>query len=786
MGGREREGEEGSGREGGRVVCVREKRAFSYLCCCLLLYSFFAQLSSMVRSSQKQNMEFDFHQQFPKFRWLFRDVMLPPVNDDGNEIPITDYVKTQVLSEESSSSPQVQGVINALLQLFPSFECHMLPIPATKRDVLKSITKNKSKLSAEFNDDVAQLSLNLLSDIEPKKSITSGDQQYMNGSLLSILIEECLESLNTNDVIPELRFGWQAAMDSRLEALLNKLVNEYQEQLEEALRGRGAIEESVPGNFESSNTRRSSPQSGSEIEVLKTDVPATPEQPSARSRIRKSSDISTASSILSPIQVTPPKTLIGIHQSILDSKLREFRREINQCMGAISEERKAELLLRLENRVVKYDKTSDGNCTDRVVGGILLKYIQENYEKSKERCSQTFDHVVEPLKENLTRAVDGLSDEYFTMAVGPAKNDVFALKMSEFTELAIRLAPGYPRNLRVVGHANNKLKIRWKRPELHPRAVKGYEVQIMERVKRQRRGEWRTIIGSTIKRAAIVTDLTHSTTYLFRVRGRNTSQIGEWSEEIEATTRMGQAGRYGASAAGFVGGSITAPFMLTAETFKEGWQICKESETCAEKVQSSVGMVVGGLMTPIIVLSESLLTTSTGLECAETVYENTGITEEDDFDETRAEIVSIAPVQSKASSSHSSSGSNSNPDSDSSPNPPFEQQQHETTIVESDGAAAESMQNVVGSSESYKHYSLSIGREHSPSDETNVEGTRNRLSVDIGDPSSQLSVGDHSSFEGSAMIHPVVNSLQYDSPGSGENNDSFSIFHSFAFNEQQS
>ena len=746
-------------------------------------------------------MEFDFHQQFPKFRWLFRDVMLPPENDDGNEIPITDYVKTQILSEAAPSSPQVQGVVNSLLQLFPSFECHMLPIPATKRDVLKSITKNESKLSAEFNNDVAQLSRYLLNDIEPKKSIASGDQQYMNGLLLSILIEECLESLSTNNIIPELRFGWQAATESRLEGLLNKLVSEYQEQLEDALRGRGAIEESVPANFESTGTQagchRCSPQSGSENEMFETDVPTTPEPPSAQSRLRKPSDISTASSILSPIQVTPPRTLIGIHQSILDSKLRKFRREINRCTGAISEERKAELLLRLENRVVKYDKTSDGNCSGRVIGGILLKYIQENYEKSKERCSQTFDHVVEPLKDNLTRAVDGLSDEYFSMAVGPAKNDVFDLKMSEFTELASRLAPGSPRNVRVVGHAKNKLKIRWKRPELHPRAVKGYEIQIMERVKQQRRGEWKTLISSTVKRAAIITDLTNSTTYLFRVRGRNTNQIGEWSDEIEATTRMGQAGRYGASAAGFVGGSITAPFMLTAETFKEGWQICKESETCSEKVQAGVGMVVGGLMTPIIVLSESLLTTTTGVECAERVYENTGVTEEDDFDESKAEVVSIAPVQSENTSSHSSSGSaDSNSSPNPGPNPPFEQQlpqqQQESTIIQNESTiTVESMQNVVRDGESCKHYSLSVEHERSPYDETDANITETRksgLSVDIsasgGPNASQLSVGDHStsSFEGSAMIHPIVSSMQYDSPGSGEN-DSFSIFHSFAFEQ---
>ena len=775
----------------------------------------------MVRSSQKENVEFNFHRQFPKFRWLFRDVVLPPVNDSGDEIPITDYVKTQILSEEASSSPQLQGVITALLQLFPSFECYTLPIPATKRDVLKSITRNESKLSTEFNEDVVQLSRSLLNDLEPKKPIASSDQQYLNGPLLSILIAECLESLNATNVIPELRFGWQAAMDSRLETLLNTLVGDYQEQLEEALRGRGAIEESVPANFESPNgtpveSHRDSPKSDSEIQVLETDVPLSPEPASARSRSRKVSERSNVSSLLSPIQVTPPRTLIGIHQSILDSKLREFRREINRCMGAVSKEKKAEFLLRLEERVVVYDKTLDGNCTGRVVGGILLKYIQENYEKSKERCCQTFDHIVEPMKHNLTRAVDGISDAYYTMAVGPAKNEVFALKMNEFTELAGRLAPGSPRNLRVVGQAKDKLKIRWKRPRLHPRAVKEYEVQIMERVKQQRRGEWRTIISSTDKRAAIVTDLMNSTTYLFRVRGRNTNQIGEWSEEIEAATRMGQAGRYGASAVGFVGGSITAPFMLTAETFKEGWQVYRQSETCKEKVQAGVGMVVGGLMSPIIVLSESLLTTSTGVDCAERVYENTGVTEEDDFDESRAEVVSIVPDQSETSTFGSSSGSNSNPNPGSNSShqnneslipsiePQQQQQQQqqldnlesERTVIESESTvAAETMQNVVGDGGSCKHYRLSVDRECTPSDDTNaeananIEETRRKLNLDIsGDPSlpRQLSVGSSGdcSLEVSAVVHPVAsNSMQYDSPGSGEN-DSFSIFHSFAFTEQ--
>ena len=763
----------------------------------------------MVMSSQPHGADFDFTKHFPKFRWLLRDVILPPVDENGDLLPLTEYIKNQVLLISDRSTPtKTQEVVNALLRLFPSFECHMLPTPSTKRDILKTITESESKLSMEFNGDVNELRLNLLNTIEPK---TGDSQQYMNGSLLSTFVEACLASLNTPNIIPEMSYSWQAAMDHKVEMLLNHLVDNYQNELGQELDCRGAIEESIPANFATLEESLSPiPERDGEIQVIEMNVPISPEPArsvsSRRSTLRRASSPSTSSvsSIMTPVQVTAPRTLIGIHQSILDDKIKKFRGEIARSMGTALEKKKSELVSRLERRIVQYDKTAEGNCSSHVVGGVLLKYIQANHEKSKERCVQTFVDIVEPLKNNLTREVDCIRERYYTMAVGPAKDEVFAIKMREFEELADRLPPGSPRNLRVVGLAQDKIKIKWKRPNLHPRATKGYEVQIMPQVKQERRSEWKTLIDFTQKRATIVTNLTASTNYLFRVRGKNTNQIGEWSGEIEATTLMGQAGRYGASAAGFLGGSITAPVMLTVESFKEGVQIYKQSESCGEKVHAGAGIVVGGLMLPFIVLSESLLTTSTGVAVAESVYENTGTSSDDDFDENGTEIVSILPSPSEISISSSSSTSNTSESQSQSAAVQqvnnLDKENSRTFECQTPYTEDETKQPNETETHEQRLHSILRGDEQCARNQLNVDvehvhdaGLTTDLSKEGGPDAClksqgllhQASTVSSSSCEGS-IKNPSV--TKYDSPSSPDNSISLTgcgVLHSFAFTDQQ-
>ena len=59
-------------------------------------------------------------------------------------------------------------------------------------------------------------------------------------------------------------------------------------------------------------------------------------------------------------------------------------------------------------------------------------------------------------------------------------------------------------------------------------------------------------------------------------------------------------------------------------------------------------------MLPFILISETLLnTTHTGVEIAEDVYKSTGTTVDDDFEESKAEVVSILPTDISSSSSSS-------------------------------------------------------------------------------------------------------------------------------------
>ena len=798
----------------------------------------------VINSQQDQSVDLDVQKQFPDFLWLFRDSILPlPLDENGVQLTLTEYVKSQVLFNDAPTSraaTTTDGVINALLHLFPSFECCKLPFPSVDPRVLNAITLNQSKLSAEFNEGVNELSSSILSGIRPKRSLTAGAQQFMNGSLLATFVETCKNSLKSSDIIPELSSGWQVAMQHRLEALLNKLVSDYVNEMDANKCGMIAMEESMPDSLGPQNRQDLQiSENDSGIQVLRTEsdmpistAPSTDGMSNSRQssmRKRSSSRRWSISSVMTPLPVTPQRTLIGIHQLILNGKLEEFKQEINRSMGALSEEVKAELLTRLEQCIVQYEKTRDGNCTGRVIGGVLLKYIRQNYEKSKERCNRTLDHILTPLKKNLTKAVDSISEEYHSLAIGPAKDEVLESRMREFEEIASRLPPGSPRNLRAVGLAQTKLKIKWKRPSVHPRATRGYEVQIMLGLKQHQRGEWKTLITSTKRRAAVVTDLTPSTTYLFRVRGKNTNQIGEWSEELEVSTRIGQAQRYKVSAASFVRGSASAPFALTAETFKEGLEVYRESDSSTEKLQAGVGMVVGGLMLPFILISESLLMTSTGIETAEAVYEGTGTTSEDDLDERKAEVVSILPHKSDISSSSSSSCSDTNPREPAVESPATITEQNksqqpqesadlleaETTEMKNESESITIVPNTEnetntsnGELECCEHYQLNTEpdldiesdcddmdtNDHSPTIHSSTQDHTNHQSespyassLDV-QPTGQNESNSVAGDEGGASVHPrplhprMHKLLSYDSPPSQDN--SLTVLHSFAFSTE--
>ena len=85
---------------------------------------------------------------FPHFLWLLRDVSLKMTDREGKEVAPTKFLHTRVLASESG---ELTDLGKSLVSIFPSLECATLPIPSTKRDIIRGIVEQQDKLKPAFN-----------------------------------------------------------------------------------------------------------------------------------------------------------------------------------------------------------------------------------------------------------------------------------------------------------------------------------------------------------------------------------------------------------------------------------------------------------------------------------------------------------------------------------------------------------------------------------------------------------------------------------------------------------
>ena len=560
------------------------------------LYSFLAQLASTVTPDCHDNEDdlrtLRWH--FPNFHWLLRDVLQTPVDDNGEEVCLTTYIKEQVFSKSSS---QVQSnVAQALLALFPSFECKKLPTPSLMPDILQNITENEASLSPMFNDAVSQVTREMLNSIKPKK-VFGSETSFLTGPIIASLAVKYFDALNTPDSLPDILSNWQLLLEHRLTTVIETLVEEYKSEMEEALKEKLPMEADFQGEGGSHN---------SEEKYL---------------------------------------SLFDIHQDILDQKFRMLQSELSRHIALSMNDQKEDVIEIFKKQIVQYKQNVNGSggsvstskCSSDVVGGEFFRFVQENEEKSRKQCNQVFDDLSRPLIENLSKNLDTFQERYYSLAIGPAKDEVYASKREQFDKVANQLPPGPPGDLKPIGRGNDRVKLTWLKPTHHRRAVKNYEIQM------RRKRNWITITEIR-KHSLIVVSLKPSTTYHFRVRGNNTNEVGQWSEEAKIKTRLSTGARYGVTAASFVGGTLCAPVVLTALTFKEAYEVVKSSKRLDEKVLAGTGMVIGGTMLPVMVACSTLMAPAAGAVAAEGVYELTGARCEDNLDDTECEYVDIVQL----------------------------------------------------------------------------------------------------------------------------------------------
>ena len=123
-------------------VDLAKMRCFSQLSASLL-----AQCGGSITTDSRRAF-------FPSFLWLLRDVSLKMTDREGKELGPTEFLHTRVLASESG---ELTDLGKSLVSLFPSLECATLPIPSTKRDIIRGILEQQDKLKPAFNAAVDAL-----------------------------------------------------------------------------------------------------------------------------------------------------------------------------------------------------------------------------------------------------------------------------------------------------------------------------------------------------------------------------------------------------------------------------------------------------------------------------------------------------------------------------------------------------------------------------------------------------------------------------------------------------
>lgn len=351
----------------------------------LCYYSTFVNLArSIVINEGQQPSVGDFRTFFPDFLWLLRDVHLTPTNSDGKPISATEFLKTQILIQgDSFFETASDTVARAILAFFPTVECHILPPPSDNPEVMKDISKRSDELSRNFHEGVEELIECLKKKIPVKKGFHGGP---LNGSLIAAVARKYTEAINDPDAIPTIKTTWEIVVSSRIESMLQELVLEYEQEMEE------------------------------EMAKLQ-EIPALEEEHMADSE-------DAAASVM------------GLHRKILAQKVSAFL----DFLSFIDFQEGEEHVKSLENAIVEYQvkkiEDDEGRHIDKkiVTGGVLNRFVTENYKKSQKFCSNLFDSLHSSLNNTLVQhesfmqameELEALHKQYFKQACGPAKWEVY-------------------------------------------------------------------------------------------------------------------------------------------------------------------------------------------------------------------------------------------------------------------------------------------------------------------------------------------------------------------------
>ena len=342
------------------------------------------------KSPEGDENAFDFKKHFPDFLWLLRDVHLLPTGDNGSEVTPTEYLVSKVLRRgKSFKESRSDEVGRAILTFFPTIECKSIQSPSSNPEVVRDIARRKASLDPKFNEQVEQLVRYLLQRVRTKKGFATSN--LVDGPILAAMADDFLKTVNDPDAVPCINDTWNAAVEKRCQQVLKNMIEEY--------------------------TR--------EIEIHISDVGLPIEEDSPDDAVAK------------------PCSLFGIHRSILLKKTETLLNQVSHLVSASTDTfNKESLVAELDHCTARFDEEQVVGEIEaqpvkkKVIGGILLKFAEQNCSKSRSACHTLFEKLYEQkIQEKISGgqySFDELSQDlktlqldYFRKAVGPAKWEVY-------------------------------------------------------------------------------------------------------------------------------------------------------------------------------------------------------------------------------------------------------------------------------------------------------------------------------------------------------------------------
>ncbi|KAI8480037.1 Guanylate-binding protein 5 [Branchiostoma belcheri] len=357
-----------------------------------------------------------FHEFFPDFLWLLRDVSLKMENEDGEEMDPTEYLKIRVLGRPSSDEFDDESISDkvgrAILTVFPSVECATLERPS---HIANNIPKHTDSLNPDFNKGVNALTERLLLKSRAKRSYDKGST--VSGVALSFMVNHYVEAVNDPNSIPALDNTWQNIVELMRTKAIEEVVDEYNRQMQ-------AQVATATNNWQD---------------------PLEESQENKRRGLRRATSRASGRGGLTARNPPSQLTLMELHNELLNKVTSMLLERVGQ-FGISAEKRSSEnedLIDELQKRlVVREEQTVDYVAVDGtrrkekgfvVTGGELLKYIQQNKELSKTFCQKLFERLFNQIRERvesppedydfeqLLGELENTRQEYNEQARGPEK-----------------------------------------------------------------------------------------------------------------------------------------------------------------------------------------------------------------------------------------------------------------------------------------------------------------------------------------------------------------------------